>query len=277
MSTYATINTFVERTTSCSTIFPSILIFSTALGCRYCFSSFFTDLSRIKTRDTLIPPPVLPARIDKHQRSTIIVLEKLRPFIKIHRGVTGRRDNRTDLECRILGMPAVHLPQSDTVLTVMMPTADAMIRKYTRTSCILKGLSYFSHQRGEVKVKIHSEQNHKAPSRHFFPEMPCSSRRLSFRIAKPPRTCCSDRDRDRVEIGIFPKVRIRSLEDRHFPGKSGITASPSSGPSERDGSRSVLGSPPSSNSYGNRPPSAGHSEGIQNAHTANPVRKTPPE
>ena len=35
------------------------------------------------------------------------------------------------------------LPQSDTVLTVMMPTADAMIRKYARTSCILKACPIF--------------------------------------------------------------------------------------------------------------------------------------
>ena len=35
----------------------------------------FTDLSRIKTRDTLIPPPVLPAQAPINIKSTIIVLE----------------------------------------------------------------------------------------------------------------------------------------------------------------------------------------------------------
>ena len=66
---------FVARTTSWGIALSSILIFFTAFGCRYSCSSLRADLHRIRRRDTLIPPPVLPAQAPTNIRITRMVLE----------------------------------------------------------------------------------------------------------------------------------------------------------------------------------------------------------
>ena len=67
--------TFITLTTSCSTGFPSILIFLTLFGWMYEFSSFTMVLNKTTKRETLIPPPVLPAQAPTNINSTRIVFD----------------------------------------------------------------------------------------------------------------------------------------------------------------------------------------------------------
>ena len=69
---YDAIKTLMERTTVCSITLPSIFSFFTLCGCTMTSSSFCTDLNSTTIRDTLIPPPVLPAQAPINMSSTRI-------------------------------------------------------------------------------------------------------------------------------------------------------------------------------------------------------------
>ena len=72
---YAIINTLTERTVSCSMECEPILIFLICFGCTITFSSLPRLLNRIIMRETLMPPPVLPAHAPINIMITSIVRE----------------------------------------------------------------------------------------------------------------------------------------------------------------------------------------------------------
>ena len=73
---------FTERITSVSTVLPSIRTRLTLLGCSASEISRPMPFNKSRIRDTLIPPPVLPAQAPTHISVTRIVLEKPGHWLK---------------------------------------------------------------------------------------------------------------------------------------------------------------------------------------------------
>ena len=133
---YATINTLIDRTTSCSTTFPSILILRITCGCRNWISSFLTVFTSTTRRDTLTPPPVLPAQAPININNTRIVFEACgqrskswvaKPVVVIMEATWN--EAWCSASPRLLYRPAV--------FTVIIPMETAIIIRYHRNSSVL--------------------------------------------------------------------------------------------------------------------------------------------
>ena len=75
MATYAIMYAWTERTTSSSTTLPSSIILLMRLGCKVLPISLPALLPKSNKRETLMPPPVLPAHAPINIKPTKIICE----------------------------------------------------------------------------------------------------------------------------------------------------------------------------------------------------------